>query len=91
MEIEKSSKTVLKFNDSVYTSCYVSSWCGGVELTFKATDEAGVSHSYEISLPLVKAESLVNELTTDIAGHHEEQRKRREEKEAEEREEEVEV
>ena len=90
MEIEKSSKTVLKFNDSVYTNCYVSSWSGGVGLTFRATDETGVSHCYEISLPLAKAESLVNELTTDITNYHEEQRKRSEQ-EAEERDEEVEV
>ncbi len=90
MEIEKSSKTVLKFNNSVYTNCYTSSWSDSVELTFRATDEAGVSHCYEISLPLAKAESLVNELTTDIANYHEEQRKRREQ-EAAEREEEAEV
>ena len=89
MEIEKSSKTVLKFGEGVYTNIYVSSYSENVEIDLQATDENGIVHHYEIFLPLGKAEKLSQELSGDIAGYHEEQRRREEERAAEEAEAEV--
>ena len=83
MEISKSEKTHVEFNDSVSAGSYVSSWSGKVEFTFESKDSSGVSHEFKIQLPLDSVRAFCERLAEDIVEYDELQAKRKAEQEKE--------
>ena len=84
MKMEKSAKTVLKFNNDAYTNTYVSRYADSVEIDIRAEDTVGVSHMFEMHLPIEVARKLSSELATDLKNYDEEvDRLKREELEKE--------
>tara|TARA_R100000008_G_C3484449_1_gene115522 strand:- start:56 stop:382 length:327 start_codon:yes stop_codon:yes gene_type:complete len=83
MEITKTTKTALKFDGSVYTNTYVSSYSKNVEIDLSATDKDGVDHTFEIFMPIEKARALAKELSGDLANYDEEELKKQRQREEE--------
>ena len=84
MKMEKSAKTVLKFNNDAYTNTYVSRYADSVEIDIRAEDTEGVSQMFEMHLPIEVARKLSSELATDLKNYDEEvDRLKREELEKE--------
>ena len=83
MDISKSEKTHIEFNDSVSAGSYVSSWSGICELTFESKDSSGVSHEFKIQLPLDSARAFCQRLAEDIVEYDDIQAKKKAEQEEE--------
>ena len=83
MEISKSEKTHVEFNDSVSAGCWVSNWSGKVDLTFESKDSSGVHHEFKIQLPLDSARAFCQRPAEDIVEYDDIQAKKKAEQEEE--------
>ena len=84
MKVSETKTTVVKFDNSVYTNTYVSSYNGG-ETEFKFSDyrDDGSEYKININVPIETARAILAELQQDIEGYDAAQAKKQAEKAAE--------